>query len=175
MNKKFGFENVEEVKSRIDPGVEEIQFTGVVSGINDNQKEYLEFGVVSIDGSRDHTERFYFTTEKGIKISLQRIKSILKVVLGDEKAKGNYDVSELNAMLSGKKARVLFASEEYEYNGEVRAKTSFAFSGFIEALSVSKEDSKLKFNPAKHIKRLPVAPSQKAAAVSNSDINDDLF
>lgn len=172
MSKKFGFKDVEEVKSRIEPSVEKVQITGVIDDTNDNDKYYLAIAMVSLDGSREHTERFYFSTPKGEKISLQRIKSLLKELLGDEKSEGEYNVDELNAILTGQKGRFKFVGEEYTYNGDIRLRTQFAYSGFCENLSVKDEDSRLKFNEAKDIKRLPVAPSRKT---SGSGLNDELF
>jgi len=173
MSKTFGFGDVEDIKGRIEPGIEEVEFTGVIDGKNDNDKDFLSFGTISLDGNREHTERFYFTTEKGEKISLQRIRSIIKELLGEEKAKGNYTVAELNAMLTGKKARIKFVGDEYEYNNELRVKTQFGFSGFIEKLETN--PSKLTFNPQKDIKRLSIAPSNRAQPSSANNVTDELF
>lgn len=169
MIKTFGFKGVEEVKSRIEAGIEKCQIVGVEDGTNDNNKYFLALGLLTTDGMREHTERFYFSTEKGEKISLQRIKSLIKELVGDDKSEGEYNVQELNAMLTGVKGRFKFVGEEYEYNGDIRMRTQLSYSGFCEKASVSDEDSKLKFNEKKDVKYLPVAPSVKEKAASKLD------
>jgi len=172
MKKTFGFKGVEEVKGRIEPSIEKAQIIGVSDDTNDNDKYFLAVNLLSLDGNREHTERFYFSTPKGEKISLQRVKSLLKEILGDKKSEGEYTVEELNAMLTGQKGRFKFIGEEYEYNGDLRLRTQLAYSGFCENLSISDEDSRLKFNAAKDIKRLPMAPSRKA---DGNGVSDELF
>lgn len=157
--KTFGFKGVEDVMGRIEPGIDDVEITGVEDGTNDNGKYYLSIKLVSLDHKREHDERFYFTTEKGQKISLQRLKSLIKELLGEEKAEGEYNVEQLNALLTGQKFRGKFVGEEYEYDDQVRIRTSFAFLGFAEKLDVPAAESKLTFNPSKDIKRMPVAPS----------------
>ena len=170
---KFGFSDVEEVKGRVEPGIEDVQITGVKSDTNDNGKDFLGVDMVSLDGNREHTERFYFTTEKGIKISLQRIKSLLKTVVGEEKAGNEYSEDQLNALLTGTKVRLKFVGEEYTNNeGDLRMRTQLGFSAFSESIKVTKENSKLKFT-GRDIKRLPVAPSAKVSSVDSS--TDELF
>lgn len=171
MKKTFGFKGVEEVKSRVQPGIDKLMITGVTDDTNDNDKYFLAIGMVSLDGNREHTERFYFTTERGEKISLQRIKSLLKELIGDEKAEGEYNVEQLNALLTGIKGRYKFVGEEYEYNGDLRLRTQLQYSGFVEKITISDEDSKLKFDENKDIKRLPIAPSKKAG----SGVSNELF
>ena len=168
MSKTFGFKGVEEIMGRIQPGIEEAQITGVVDGTNDNGKYYLSLKFVTLDGAREHEERFYFTTDKGERISLQRLKSILREVAGKEKADGEYTVEQLNAMLTGKKARWKFTGEEYEYNGDIRLRTQLAFSDFIESLNVKSEDSKLKFDENKDIKRMPTVENSTYYAPKTS-------
>ena len=157
----FDFNNVESIKGRVQPGVEELEITGVIGDTNDNDKYYLEVSTISLDRQNEHNERFYFSTEKGSQISKQRLKSLLITILGNEKANGNFSEEQLNAALTGKKFRGLLTGEEYEYNGETRMRTQFAFNNFSESLDVSKEKSKLKFDPVRHVKRLPVAPSMR--------------
>lgn len=155
MSKTFGFKGVEEIMGRIQPGIEEAQITGVTDGTNDNGKYYLSIKFVTLDNNREHEERFYFTTEKGERISLQRIKSLIRELVGADKADGEYTLEQLNAMLTGKKGRFKFVGEEYEYDGDVRMRTQLAFSSFVESLKISKEDSKLKFDNTRDIKTLP--------------------
>lgn len=170
MSKKFGFKGVEEVKSRIQPSIEKAQITGVTDDTNDNDKYFLAVAMLSLDGSREHTERFYFSTPKGEKISLQRVKSLLKELLGEKKAEGEYTVEELNALLTGQEGRFKFVGEEYEYNGDIRLRTQLGYSAFCESLAISDEDSRMKFDEIKDIKRVPIAPSRKPAKV-----DEDLF
>lgn len=159
--KQFGFDNVEEVKGRIQPSIEEVEITGVVWETNDNGKDYVGVGMVSLDGTGEHEERFFFTTPKGEKISLQRLKSMVKVLLGEDKSKEVLSIDQLNAQLTGKKGRAKFVGEEYDSGDGIRLRTQLAYSNFIESLDISSEDSKLKFDPDRDIKKLPVAPSKK--------------
>jgi len=161
MSKKFGFSDVEEVKSRIEPGVEEVEFTGVEWGENDNGKAFMSIGMVSLSGNHEHSERLYFSTKKGEKISLQRIKTILMTILGEEKANKEYDVEGLNKILTGKQARIKFIGEEYEGENGIKVKTQFAFANFIENIDVSAENSKLHFDSSRNIKLLPQSPKMK--------------
>ncbi len=162
MSKTFGFKGVDEIMGRIEPGIEEAQITGVTDGTNDNGKYYLSIKFVSIDGSKEHEERFYFTTEKGERISLQRLKSLIRELIGKDKAEGEYTLEQLNTILTGKKGRWKFTGEEYEYNGDIRMRTQLAFSNFVEPLTVPKEESKLKFDKNRDIKLMPIAPSATA-------------
>jgi hypothetical protein len=154
MSKKFGFSEVDLVKGRIEPSIEEVQITGVLWDTNPNGKDFLAVNFVTLDNNREHEERFFFSTEKGEKISLQRIKSLIKVIAGEEASKKEYDVDQLNALLTGKKIRAKFTGSEYtktDDNGDedLRVGTSLAFAGFAESLEILKEDSKLSFNSIK--------------------------
>jgi hypothetical protein len=175
MSKKFGFSDVDLVKGRIEPSIEEVQITGVLWDTNPNGKDFLAIALVTLDNNREHEERFFFSTEKGEKISLQRIKSLIKAVCGDEASKKEYDVDQLNALLTGKKFRAKFTGSEYAKvddatgESEIRIGTSLGFAGFAESLEIIKEDSKLTFNPTKDIKRLPVPPSMKTGDKKATD------
>lgn len=169
--KQFGFNDVEEVKGRIQPSIEKVEITGVMWKTNDNQKDYVGVSMVSLDGTAEHEERFFFSTPKGEQISLQRLKSLIKALLGEDKSKETFDIDQLNAQLTGKKARVKFVGEEYDAGEGVRLRTQLAFSSFVESLDISDEDSKLKFNPDRDIKKLAIAPSKKK---EKKEV-DDLF
>ena len=173
MSKTFGFKGVEEIMGRIQPGIEEAQVTGVTDGTNDNDKYFLAIKFVSLDGAKEHEERFYFTSEKGERISLQRLKSMLRELIGKDKAEGEYSLDQLNAMLTGKKARWKFVGEEYEYNGEIRMRTQLAFSNFVEPLTVPKEESKLKFDKNRDIKLMPTPPTKMSTDGTTYPIVDD--
>lgn len=168
MNKTLSFKGVEELMGRIEPGIDEVEITGVEDGENDNGKYYLSIKLVSLDKKREHDEKFYFTTEKGQKISLSRLRSLIKELLGEAAVADDkeYSVEQLNKLLTGQKFRGKFVGEEYEYDDQVRIRTSFAFSGFAENMSVPAEESKLSFNPNKDIKRLAIAPSAMDATTA---------
>ena len=174
MSKTFEFKNVKEVMGRIQPGIDEAVITGVTDDKNDNGKYYLSIKMVSLDGKREHEERFYFSTEKGERISLQRLKSLIREMVGKEKAEDDYTLEQLNAMLTGKEGRWLFVGEEYEWEGDVRLRTSLAFSNFVEKITVKAADSKLKFDEIKNIKKIPKAPPIKTDEPNDED-GGDLF
>ena len=182
---KFGFGDVEDLKGYIEPGIEEVVIAGVEYKKNDNNKPYIGVKLITTDGSREHTERFFVSTEKGTKTSLKRIKSLLKEILGEQKANQDYTVEELNKMLVGKKGRMKFIGEEYEYNGEVRVRTSLAFMGFVESLDIKKEESRLTYNPnnSRDYIKLPAKPASVVESKKDGDsggtaeykVSDELF
>lgn len=175
MSKTFGFKGVEQIMGRIDPGIEEATITGISDGTNDNGKYYLAVKMKTIDGMREHEERFYFSTERGERISLQRLKSIISELVDKTKAEGEYSLEQLNALLSGKTGRWKFVGEEYEYNGDLRMRVQLDFSNFVENIKVPKAESKLKFDPKKDVKFLPdpANASQPAVPEVNFDYVDN--
>lgn len=170
MKKTFELKGIEEVKSRIEPSIVNAQITGVADETSAKGKYFLAVSMITLDGNREHKERFYFTTPRGEEISLQRIKTLLKGLLGEDKAEGNYNVEQLNTMLTGQKGRFKFVGEEYLYNGEIRLRTQLDYANFCENLSIIDSDSQLKFNEAKDIKRLPIPPSMKNAVTDKDEL-----
>jgi hypothetical protein len=153
----FNFDQVEDFKGRIEPGVEECVITGITQNENANGKPYIEMGFVTLDKQREHKEKFYISSEKAQKMTLLRFKHIIKVLLGPEKAENKYSLEQLNKLFTGLKGRFLFVGEEYIYDGEIRIRTNLAFFNFVEPLTIPKEKSKLKYDPLNknHMKKLP--------------------
>ena len=108
MSKKLGFSEVEEIKGRFEPGISKCKIEKVYWDTNDNGKEYLGLDLVGISDNRQHTEKFFFSTPKGEQVSLQRIKSLISSLLGEDKANEDYSVEELHSLLKGKKGRWKF-------------------------------------------------------------------
>jgi len=181
----FNFNDVEDFKGRIEPGVEECQITGVTSGESQNGKPYIEIGFLTVDGLREHKEKFFVSSEKGTRMTLLRLKHMIKVLVGEEQSKKSYNIDQLNTLFTGVKGRFLFFGEEYEYDNEIRVRTNLAFLNFVEPLKIPKEESKLRYDPnnKNHMKHLPSDLKQKinnkkeddTKGTGVSDVDEELF
>lgn len=175
----FGFADVEEIKGRIDPGVEECTILGVAHETSENGKAYVKVSIVSNDANREHTERLYVTTEKGTAMTLKRLKSLIRDCVGEDKSNGSYNIEQLNKMLAGKQVRLKFVGEEYlNNNDEVSVRVNLAFSGFSEPISVPAASTKLKYNPSNKYdyKKLPIEPNKGLSSGGTEiQIDDNAF
>ena len=172
----FDFNDVEDFKGRIEPGVEECQITGVAEGESQNGKPYIEVGFLTVDGLREHKEKFYVSSEKGTRMTLLRLKHMIKTLIGDAKAQQSYNIDQLNALFTGIKGRFLFFGEEYEYDGEIRVRTNLAFLNFVEPLSITVDKSKLRYDPnnKNHLKKLPVDLMTKEDDPKGTELPDKI-
>ena len=140
---------------RLDLGVHSVMITGGVFDKSPNKETpYCEITFVSIDDSGDLTSKFYLSPK-----ALPRLKELL-VTLGVSDSLFETEISEeqLLSLITGKKLKILISGKEYvsQNSGEVKIARDLGFSNFCEPLT----ENSLKFNPLKHIKKLPTDVQQ---------------
>lgn len=174
----FDFSDVE-IKtgsSRIQPGVSEVTVTGVTMNEDNN---YLEITFVDNDGAT-HSERMYLT-EGARPWSMMKIKHMGLLIVDEEKFNKITTPKQLNALFTGKKMRIKFKGVEREKDGNIYVNAEIGLPPFAESLEISAEDSKLKYNESKDIRKLNNNPSATAGeaipstpTANNEESDDDL-
>jgi hypothetical protein len=177
---KFGFAGVESAvntfKDRIEPGVHEVKILGVTIEENKNGKKYIAIKCESLDGSAEHEEKMYISTDKGMEATTSRIKHLLEVVV-QKPIETEVTVESISKSLKNKEVRIKFTGEEFlNSKGDVAVAASFAFKSFAEHMSVN--PSKLKYNPSNSYdyKKLEVPDTSKGYTSVTADEDDsDVF
>lgn len=170
----------DERKNRIRPGIHICKVVDVGHGTNQNGKQYISVKLENTDGTREHVEMFFLTTEKAIEWTKKRLVHLIDNVTGTKKELTEIDLIAIAKLLKGKTARFLFVGEEYEYEGNVRIKTMLNFLPFVENISVDETKSKFEFDENRNIKKLKSDSLAKtsnvitAAQLDQDLANDDL-
>jgi len=178
-NVKLNFKGVDSAdskfKAKIQPGVHKIKIINVSAEENDNGKVYISIKCENEAGTQEHEERMYISTEKGKQYTMGRLKHLTKKAIGKE-LDGDVTVAALNKALAGKPARVKFVAEEYEYQGDIKTKTSFAFQGFAEEVSIADENTALFYDPNnKYDYKKLARPEDQAINYDNEEATKDDF
>lgn len=106
-------------------GVHKVTITGVDIGVNDNDKEYIEFTVAGENGEEGNA-RMWFTTDNAIKFTFNTIRSIFVHNAKDGKkdeardmvnnVKNSDELATLcDKMLIGKEAWYMVEKSDYKY------------------------------------------------------------
>ena len=82
-------------------------------------------------------------------------------------------VNKVAKVFVGKTARWKFAGKEIPGKEGKQSwfKAELAPFGFVESLDISKEQSKLKFNPDKDLKKLPISELELSGSTANGEAN----
>jgi hypothetical protein len=176
-NKILNFQGVEELKSYVTPGIHEATIVSIVTDTQ-NEKDFIGLNLKAKNGSFDHTERFYTSSEKGMNVTVQRIRHMIKNLFNEEVANKVYSIEELNKLLAGVTGRWKFTGEEYQSTkdpGKTGIKVQLAYSNFVEPISVKSYETKLSFDPSRDIKRLPDHPMKDDKQESSIKVDEKLF
>lgn len=175
----FNFASVEEKQvgggnsqKYIYPGIRHrVVIKNVTEGKTPGGTPFIEFELYSKEGGPETSRKFqFYTSEKAIAKSMEKIKHIATKVVTEEELNNAKSVEELRDLLKGKVLRMKFTGEEYQNtSGEIKSRALIGLAPFAEAVEegaahppVADEDTKLKFddkNPY-DFKKLEVAPSE---------------
>jgi len=150
--------------AKLSLGVHETTISGVTFGESSKKgTPYAEVEFVD-DSGATHSDRFYITPK-----ALMRLKSLLiNVGIDEDSISGELPDSQLVAMLTNKKVRILVGGREFiSDSGETRIAKEFPFRGFSESVSVPSSESTLAYSEDKHLKRLETStatPNGEAAS-----------
>ena len=179
----FGTQGVVEGGSYIEPGIQRVVIKEVTSGTSNSGKDYINFSMYK-EGAAEDTSRdfkFYFSSEGAIKASSKKVlhlgtKMVTRAAL-DACSASTLDAyaANLNAALAGKTVRLVFDGEEYYKNGDIRVASKLNRLGdFAEACMPGAESpvvedaqTRLQFNPEKHIVKAPSLDPQDMDAALN--------
>jgi len=152
MSLKINFKGVENTTkgTRLPFGINEVTITGIEFSKEDWEgTPYVAVTFVNDEG--ELTEKFYLSTA-----ALPRLKHLLVALEADESIiSGEVTEKQLETITTGKKVRIKVTGREYKNSeGLVKVARQLDFSGFAEPVTVSKEDSKLRFSKDRFIKTL---------------------
>lgn len=151
----FNFTNVEEStqKPKLQPGIYEVEITGVTEGTSKSGQPTIEVGFVTTDGTYEHVEKMSANPvpsagkEKSAQdVALSKILHIATKLVTREQIDAATTTEALNKLLTGKTLRMKFIGEESEYNGQIYVNTKLGFPTFAETI-VKDEPTKLVYNP----------------------------
>jgi hypothetical protein len=142
-------------KAHITPGIWPVQITGLDLKKNSNEKDYLSIAVQSLDGTREHEEQMFLSTEKAVEWTKKRLSHLFEAIFGVGSAPGDIVFSELRKRLVGSKVRIVFQGEEIETKkGNRMIVTNMKFMNFAENINVPENQSNLKYSPERDIKMM---------------------
>jgi len=167
-------------KSYIKPGVHEVEIIDFINEVPENQNKTANFQLkmASLDGTKEFLYKNYLS-EGAMKWNLVKAKHIAtnSDMTEDDKAKIGGDTQEallksLLESLVGKKTRIMFGGEEYVSEGQIKERTTIGLPPFAEKLTVSKDQSDLKFDKSNkwHFKKLPQEIRDGIAPEANEDL-----
>lgn len=150
----INFNNVEEQskKPKIQPGIYEVEITGVVEGKSNGGTPTIEMGFLTTNGQYEHVEKFPANPvvsagkeKSALDITLSKLKHIATKVVTVEELSGVSSIEDYNKLLTGKKLRMKFTGEERPYNGNIYVNARIGFAPFAESLDTN--PSMLVYNP----------------------------
>lgn len=166
-----------------EPGIfENVKISDIKIGeTNLNKVTYMELHTVGEKGALGKSNKMFLSTDvkPGKKMSAWSItaRNIVDLItvtnnISEEEAKGSIKgidnkeqlVAKLSAILVGKPFRAKF-------KGEVSEKgLTFATLDSVESMSIAKDQSKLRFNPDRDIKKAVAVPAQGNAPQASADL-----
>jgi hypothetical protein len=138
------------------PGIKNHIIIGDVSqGASKSGTPFIEIEMYTKEGGKDSSKKFqFYTSEKAMKMSLEKIKHIATKVVTEEELNAATDIESLKDLLRGKALRMKFSGQEYvNKNGEVKENALIGLAPFAEAIEEGAEhppvadgDTKLKYD-----------------------------
>ena len=155
-----GFGSVERVEGSnfMEPGIHKVVVTKLEWVTPETAKPHVAISLATPDGTTVTTQKFYFTTDKAVKISLEKLVHVFNKIVPDETInKLAWEEANWEAMCTVvgpvviNQAPIEIKLIGEEYNGNIYAK--FGFQPFAQ----KEGESNLVFNPDTDIKREEVA------------------
>lgn len=150
----INFSNVEEttVKPKLQPGIYEVEITGVTEDTGSNGNPVIIMGFVTTDGTYEHQEKLSAKSEKtpgkdksALDITLSKMKHIATKVVSEDELSKVTSIEDYNKLLTGKQLRMKFSGEERWYNGNIYVNAKIGFPNFAETIDGT--PTKLTYNP----------------------------
>ena len=173
--------------SILEPGIHNVKTESLEAGYSSQTKApYIDWKVT--DGSATCTNRYYLNTavKPGSTKSAWDItkNAFLQIVanalnLNEEVAKSKLPVAQtpeelatkLAAVVVGKPFRIkINGKEDKKSDGSIILRSEFASGRFCESASIPDAETRLRFNPAKDIKRVPVETTPISTPSTGGDI-----
>lgn len=167
----FGTAGIAETTLGIKEGINVVTIARWEAGENANQKAFISVFLYPKGGDPEKARefRFFISTEKGMQISMKKIvhictKMVKREALDAVQAPNAAAyAAALTQLTAGKDVRIVFDGEEYYKDGKLRIAAKLDRLGdFAEAVisgaeypAVSSENTRLVFDPTKHIKKTP--------------------
>lgn len=139
-------------KPKLQPGIHEVEITGVTDGTSKNGQPTIEIGFVTTNGQYEHLEKMSANPvpsagkeKSALDVALSKITHIATKVVTREELEAANSTDKLNTLLTGKTLRMKFIGEESEYNNSTYVNTKIGFPTFAETI-VEGEPTKLVFS-----------------------------
>lgn len=163
MNINFNDVQEQVTKPKMQPGIYEVEITGVTETTGTNGNPVIVMGFVTTDGQYEHQEKFSAKSEKSpgkensaLDITLSKLKHIATKVTTPEELATVTSMDDYNKLLTGKQLRMKFTGEERWYNGNIYVNAKVGFAPFAEALSTTPTKLTYNQNNSYDYKKAPV-------------------
>lgn len=145
------------------PGVfHNIVIKSIKEDKNKNGTPFVRLTIYSKEGGPELAKSFdMYLTSGALPYTQRNLLHIGNCIVKEEEFKKAKSIEDINDLLAGESLRMKFDGEEYEYQGEVKTKAVIGFPPFAEPIqdgaehpAIANEDTKLVYNPEKHLKKL---------------------
>jgi hypothetical protein len=138
------------------PGIKHhVIIKNVKTGKSANETPFIEIEMYTKEGGPDTSRSFkFYTSEKAVKMSMEKIKHIATKVATADEVNAAKDLEALRDLLKGKALRMKFVGREYRNsNNELKEAAEIGLAPFAEAIEegaehapVADEDTQLTFD-----------------------------